>query len=188
MRIILHLTQNEQPYISKTMNRTKHILLALSILIFGCEQEEKPADIHEENWSGRAASLAKVDSLISGKTYLSVYSEMFSFSQKQKYRLTGMVSMRNLSETDTIYLLRADYYDTAGKKIRTYINFPVYLQPMETVEIVITHEDVEGGTGSNFLFEWKTPPDCPEPLFEGVMSNMQGTKGLAFVTNGKRTR
>ena len=113
---------------------------------------------------------------------------MFSYSQKQKYSLTGMVSMRNVSETDTIYLLRADYYDTAGARIRAYFTRPVYLRPMETVEIVIAHEDVEGGTGSNFLFEWKTPPDCPEPLFEGVMNSMQGNRGVAFVTQGKRTR
>jgi hypothetical protein len=167
--------------------------LFLSILALGCSQEEESGtvvqrDIHQEDWSKRAASITKDRTLVFGKSYLSVYSEMYSFSQKQKYSLTGMISLRNVSEKDTIYLLRADYYDTVGAKIRAYFNHPVYLRPMETVEIVIAHEDVEGGTGSNFLFEWKTPPDCPEPLFEGVMNSMQGNRGVAFVTQGKRTR
>ncbi|WP_373514037.1 DUF3124 domain-containing protein [Persicitalea sp.] len=175
------------------MKKTKTIWLFLLVLVLGCGQEEESSliqqkNIHQEDWSKRAASIAETDSLVFGKSYLSVYSEMFSYSQKQKYNLTGMISMRNVSETDTIYLLRADYYDTAGAKIRAYFGHPVYLRPMETVEIVIAHEDVEGGTGSNFLFEWQTPPDCPEPLFEGVMNSMQGNRGVAFVTQGKRTR
>lgn len=170
------------------MNGIKLALLALSVLVFGCEQTQKPVEMHEENWLGRAAKIPKGNPLISGTSYLSVYSEMFSYSQMQKYRLTGMISMRNLSETDTIYLTRADYYNTSGTKIRTYFDSPVYLQPMGTIEIVIATKDVEGGTGSNFLFEWKTPPNCPEPLFEGVMSNMEGTKGLAFLTEGRRIK
>ncbi|GHB63835.1 DUF3124 domain-containing protein [Persicitalea jodogahamensis] len=175
------------------MKKIKLTWFILSVLAISCEQEEqstvsKQRDIHQEDWSKRAANISETDSLIFGKTYLSVYSEMYSFSQKQKYSLTGMISLRNVSETDTIYLLRADYYDTAGSRIRGYFKSPVYLRPMETVEIVIAHKDIEGGTGSNFLFEWKTPPNCPEPLFEGVMNSMQGSKGVAFVTQGKRTK
>ncbi len=175
------------------MKNMKIIWLFLLVLTLGCSQEEKSTavqqkNIHREDWSKRAANIAETDSLVFGETYLSVYSEMYSFSQKQKFNLTGMISMRNVSETDTIYLLRADYYDTAGTKIRSYFDHPVYLRPMETVEIVIAHDDVEGGTGSNFLFEWKTPPGDPEPLFEGVMNSMQGNRGVAFVTHGRRTR
>ncbi len=175
------------------MKNLKITWLFLAILALGCDEQERSdavdqKNIHQEDWSKRAANIAETDSLIFGKSYLSVYSEMYSFSQKQKFNLTGMISLRNVSETDTIYLLRADYYDTAGSKIRAYLNYPVYLRPMETIEIVIAHEDVEGGTGSNFLFEWKTPQDCPEPLFEGVMNSMQGNRGIAFVTQGKRTR
>ncbi len=175
------------------MRNMKILWLFLSVLALGCSQKEESGtvaqrDIHQEDWSKRAANIAETDPLVFGKTYLSVYSEMYSYSQKQKYSMTGMISMRNVSEKDTIYLLRADYYDTVGAKIRAYFNHPVYLRPMETVEIVIAHEDVEGGTGSNFLFEWKTPPGCPEPLFEGVMNSMQGNRGVAFVTQGIRTR
>lgn len=132
--------------------------------------------------------MAGSDSLLHGKTYLSVYSEMHSATLERKYSLVSMVSMRNISETDTLYLLRADYYNTEGSKIRTYFDFPIFVLPMETIEIIIEYADNEGGTGSNFLFEWETPVNCPEPFFEAVMSSRQGTQGMAFVTHGRRVK
>ncbi len=154
----------------------------------GCQQQspEQVFEVGEENWSKRAVDIKGIDSLISGKTYLSVYSQMYSFSQKQKFDLTAMISMRNVSDVDTIYFLKADYYNTHGEKIRTYFDYPIIVLPMETLEIVIDQKDVEGGTGSNFLFEWKIPSNSPEPLFEGVMSSMQGTQGVSFTTIGRR--
>jgi hypothetical protein len=96
--------------------------------------------------------------------------------------------MRNTSDKDTIYLLRAEYYDTHGKSVRNYFDFPIYLAPMETTEIVIDEVDVSGGTGSNFIFEWKIPDNCPEPLFEGVMTSTIGQQGLSFTTLAKRIK
>ncbi|MCB9426523.1 MAG: DUF3124 domain-containing protein [Flavobacteriales bacterium] len=162
-------------------------LLLLSLLIFGCNPKQKPKiNIPEENWSKRAININHKNNLIKGKSYLSVYSQIYNFSQNQKFNLTGMVSMRNVSETDTIYLLRADYYNTAGTKIRTYFDYPVYVLPMETLEIVISKKDIEGGTGSNFIIEWKTPLNCPDPLFEGIMNSIQGSQGVSFTTSAKR--
>jgi hypothetical protein len=111
---------------------------------------------------------------------------MYSYTQHRKYNLTGMISMRNVSETDTIYLTKADYYDTQGSKIRTYFDYPIFVKPLETLEIVIDQVDVEGGTGSNFIFDWGIPANCPEPLFDGLMNSMQGTQGVSFTTSGKR--
>ncbi|WP_369385069.1 DUF3124 domain-containing protein [Jejuia pallidilutea] len=96
--------------------------------------------------------------------------------------------MRKTSELDTIYLLRAEYYDTHGKSVRTYFNTPIFLAPMETTEIIIDEIDVSGGTGSNFIIEWKIPKDCPEPLFEAVMTSTMGQQGLSFTTQAKRVK
>ena len=165
----------------------KYIISILSLLIFiGCEEPLKINPSDPENWSKRTVDISNMDSLEYGKSYLSVYSQVYSFSQKRKFNLTELISMRNTSGQDTIYLLRADYYDTHGTLIRTYFDKPVFLKPMETTEIVINAMDVEGGTGSNFIIEWKIPPSCPEPLFEGIMISMQGTQGLAFTTQAKR--
>lgn len=159
-------------------------------LLIGCELEpkEEVSSINPENWSKRQIALNPKDSLEYGKSYLSIYSQIYSLSEHKTHNLTAMISMRNTSDQDSIYLLSAEYYDTHGKKVRTYFNHPIYLAPMETTEIIIDEIDVEGGTGSNFLFEWKIPKNAPEPLFEGVMNSTVGQQGLSFTTQSRRIR
>ncbi|WP_299107553.1 DUF3124 domain-containing protein [uncultured Winogradskyella sp.] len=170
----------------------KIILLSISLLgFYACENKINldPEEPIKVNWNERVASISKVDSLLtSGHSYLSVYSQIYSYSQHKTYNLTAMVSLRNVSMTDTIYLTTADYYDTHGTLLKSYIKNPVYLAPLETVEIVIDESDISGGTGSNFLFDWKIPKGVPEPLFEGVMTSTAGQQGLSFITQAKRIR
>ncbi|GLR16755.1 DUF3124 domain-containing protein [Portibacter lacus] len=158
-------------------------------MLFGCEPIEKPPiKIDPENWSERSIELPNLDSLEFGSSYLSVYSQIYSFTLAKKYNLTAMISLRNTSETDTIYLSRIEYFNTEGDKLRSYFKNVVYLAPMETIEIVIEQTDSEGGTGANFMIDWYIPKGSPEPLFEGVMNSMQATQGLSFTTEGKRIK
>lgn len=162
------------------------LLCSLSILLLGCTEKAEVSSMNPENWSQRKVSLQNKDSLEHGKSYLSIYSQIYSSSEHKTHNLTAMASLRNTSEKDTVYLLKAEYFDTHGKSIRTYFNHPIYLAPLETTEIIIDEMDVTGGTGSNFIIEWKTPKDCPEPLFEGVMNSTVGQQGLSFTTQSKR--
>lgn len=168
----------------------KHFILLflISFLLTNCEEQAAMSSINPENWSKRRISLKSKDSLEHGKSYLSIYSQIYSSSEHKTHNLTAMVSLRNTSETDTVYLLKAEYFDTHGTSVRTYFDHPIYMAPLETTEIIIDELDVEGGTGSNFIFEWKTPPNCPEPLFEGVMNSTVGQQGLSFTTQSKRIR
>lgn len=163
------------------------MLLVFVFLLFGsCEQEQELSSVNPVSWEKREADPSRLDSLHSGKTYLSVYSQIYSRTQHRTHDLTATISMRNTSDADTIYMLKADYFDTHGKLIRHYFDHPIYLTPMETVEIVIDEIDREGGTGANFIFEWQAEKDVSEPLFEGVMISTSGQQGLSFTTSGKR--
>lgn len=166
--------------------KLKYISLIVAFLSFSCIEEKESSSINPENWSKRTIDISSKEALEYGKSYLSIYSQIYSITEHRKHNLTSMVSMRNTSETDTIYLLRAEYYDTHGTSVRNYFNSPIYLLPMETTEIVIDEIDVSGGTGSNFIIEWKIPKDCPEPIFEGVMTSTMGKQGLSFTTVSKR--
>ena len=97
-----------------------------------------------------------------------------------------MVSLRNVSDADTIYISKADYYNTRGQLIRQYFKKPIQLKPLETVEIVIDEADEDGGSGANFIFEWSSKPKTPEPLFEAIMTSLRGSQGLSFTTQGRR--
>ncbi len=171
------------------MIRIKNTLfiVSLSLLVLGCSKKED-SSVNPENWTKRTIQLPKQDSLEYGKSYLSVYSQIYSITEHRTHNLTSMISMRNTSESDSIFILRAEYYDTHGKSVRNYFDNPIFLLPMETVEIILNQVDVSGGTGSNFIFEWKTPKNCPEPLFEGVMISTMGQQGLSFTTTAKRIK
>jgi len=143
------------------------LLLALSVI--SCNEQPQVSSVNPENWGARTATIPTGDTLAVGKTYLSIYSQIFSYSEHKTHNLTAMVSLRNTSDTDTIYIANASYYDTHGKLVRSYF-------------------DNTGGTGSNFIFEWSTPAGASEPIFEGVMSSTMGQQGLSFTTQGKRIK
>lgn len=168
--------------------KATYLSILLVIILFGCQEKKEISSINPENWSKRKANISTKDSLEYGKSYLSIYSQIYSMSEHKTHNLTAMASIRNTSDKDSIYLLKAVYYDTHGKLVRTYFDFPIYLAPMETTEIIIDEVDVVGGTGSNFIFEWKIPKNCPEPLFEGIMSSTIGQQGLSFTTYAKRIK
>ncbi len=168
--------------------KIKILSLLIIALFFGCNEKKRNSSINPENWTKRAVNLSQKDSLEFGKSYLSVYSQIYSNTEHRTHNLTSMISMRNTSELDTIYLLRAEYYDTHGKSVRKYFDYPIFLAPMETSEIIIEELDNSGGTGSNFIFEWKIPKNCSEPLFEGIMNSTMGQQGLSFSTQAKRIK
>lgn len=136
------------------------------------------------NWQKRKVDLPAVDSLHHGSSYLSVYSEIYERTEKLTYGLTVTVSLRNISTTDSVFILRGDYYNTHGDLIRKYINWPIYIKPMETVEIVIDEIDKGGGTGANFIFDWAVKNPKFEPFFEAVMISTTGQQGISFTTQG----
>ncbi|MBO0330690.1 DUF3124 domain-containing protein [[Muricauda] lutisoli] len=162
--------------------------LILLILILSCAEKSKEevSSIDPVNWNNRMAEIASSDSLVKGTSYLSVYSEIYSETEHRTHNLTSTISMRNTNLKDTIYINKAEYFDTEGTPIRTYFDRPIYIKPMETVEIVIDEKDRSGGTGANFLFQWSIKPYSHEPYFEGVMISTSGQQGLSFTTQGRR--
>jgi len=170
-------------------NRSTHPLFVILLLlvIISCDEAVKESNVITlENWSSRKASLKEMDSLEHGKTYLSVYSQIYSTSENRTHNLTVMVSMRNMSDTDTVYIRSAKYYGSKGNLLKSYFEEPIFLAPLETSEIIIDEADISGGTGSNFLFEWMTPFESNDPHFEAVMNSTLGKQGLSFITEGKR--
>lgn len=160
--------------------------MILGFVLKACGNKNEISSINPVNWESRTADLTVMDSLETGATYLSVYSEIYSLTEHRTHNLTATISMRNTNIADTIYILTAKYYDTEGTLIRNYFDKPIFISPMETVEIIINQTDKEGGTGGNFMFNWKIKPDSNEPLFDGVMISTSGQQGLSFTTEGKR--
>lgn len=161
-------------------------LFIIGLILTSCEQKKETSSINPVNWEKRAINYSLSDTLESGISYLSVYSQIYSMTEHRTHDLTATISMRNTNRFGTIYIQKAEYYNTKGELIRTYFNKPILINPLETVEIIIDETDKEGGTGANFIFEWKIDKKLNEPFFECVMISTSGQQGLSFTTRGMK--
>lgn len=160
----------------------------MGFILSACTGDKEVSSINPENWKKRMIAYNLPDSLTLGSTYLSVYSQIYGMTEHRTYDLTATISMRNTSRSDSVFLLKAEYFNTEGELIRTYFDKPVFLSPMETVEIVIDEVDQEGGTGANFMVDWKIHPGSNEPFFECIMISTSGQQGLSFSTHGIKVK
>ena len=160
-------------------------ILILALIISSCsEKETDKYPVQQADWKSKQTIVKNFDDFFQGKTYLPVYSHIYHIYEHRTFDLTITVSIRNISLTDSVYILKADYYNTIGENIRQYIETPIYLKPLETIEIIIEERDIEGGSGANFIFEWAKINDKNPPLFAAVMISTSGQQGLSFTTKG----
>ncbi len=160
------------------------ILPTLLFLFFSCAKRTSNKDTLNDEWTNRKYLDASSNSLLKGQTYLPVYTHIYNREEDNLFKLTTTISIRNVSPRDTLFLSKADYYNTEGTKIRSYLNNTVYIKPLETVEIVISEKDIEGGSGANFIFNWFITKNGNKPLFEAVMISTYGQQGISFITRG----
>lgn len=170
------------------MNRFFIVFLCV-IAFASCKKERRElSSIAPENWSKRYVVVPDSHQLKAGQTYLSVYPQIYNFTEHRKLNLTATISIRNINERDTIYLHNASFYDTHGQKIRRYFERSILIAPLETVEIIIDEHDNAGGSGANFLFDWSCAKNVHEPFFECVMISTSGQQGISFTTQGIRVK
>lgn len=167
--------------------KTKFLFIFLPVLLLGA-CDETPEDekyVHKIDWSNNLPKTEGFKLLESKFTYLPIYSEVYSRSNEDTRNLTATVSIHNMNLNDSLFIMKADYYNSDGEHVRSYIEDPIFLRPMETADIVIHEMDNSGGTGANFLIEWKRSDSLfNTPLIEGVMISTNGQQGISFTTRG----
>lgn len=99
--------------------------------------------------------------------------------------LSSMLSLRNTDLTQPITITSARYYDTDGKLLREYLPKPLVLGPMGSSELFVEHKDKSGGSGANFVVEWKAERAVNPPVIESVNAYFFGTQSVAFTSPGR---
>lgn len=95
------------------------------------------------------------------------------------------MSIHNIDLTNSIKVTKADYYDTSGHLMKSYVEKALILKPLQTVQVVIEESDTSGGTGANFIVEWVSESDVSSPIVEAVMISTKAQQGVSFTTTGK---
>jgi hypothetical protein len=127
-------------------------------------------------WAG-----GKPEKSMGQNLYVPAYSHVFHGDRNQPFNLTVTLSVRNLDRSRPVSVLAADYYDSKGTLIRSYIKGPVSLAPLSSVEFVVKETDTRGGPGAGFVVRWKSERPITSPLVETVMIGTAAAQGISFV-------
>ncbi len=124
--------------------------------------------------------------LSDGQTiYVPAYSHIYSGDRETPVLLTVTLSIRNIDQQHSIQVKKVDYYETQGKLVKTYIDSPVNLKPLESIRYVIPRKDKVGGSGANFIVEWTSAQPVNSPIVETVMIATESQQGISFTSRGQ---
>ena len=124
--------------------------------------------------------------LLKGQTiYVPVYSHIYSGDREQPFYLAATLSIRNTDTKHAIALTAVDYYDSAGKFLKHFLEKPLPLNAMATKRYVVPESDKSGGSGAKFIIKWQSEQPVAEPLFESVMISTKTQQGISFTSRGR---
>ena len=119
--------------------------------------------------------------------YVPLYSHIYADERyKDKpFALTATLFIRNTDPKTAFVLDIVDYYDSHGKKLRSYIDTPVSVGPLASIRFIVPESDKEGGSGAKFLVHWRAEKPVSEPIVESVMIGTQMQQGISFISQGR---
>lgn len=165
----------------------KYISLIFMLLLFACNQgkPEKEAKRSHPSHIYTFSDIDRSELKYYESDYVPVYSDIYHRDGTRRFSLTTTISIRNTSQADSAYLLKATYFDSYGKKLNEYIDSTILLSPLESIEFVV--EDVEniGGAGANFIINWGARNYSNQLLIQSVMIGSYGQQGISFLSESK---
>jgi len=131
-------------------------------------------------------SAEKKDYLSKGQSlYVPAYSHIYSGNSERPFLLTVTLSIRNIDPKHQIKITLVDYYETQGKLLKKLMDKPKTLNPLESLRYVIPEKDKSGGSGANFIVEWKSDKFVNPPIVESIMIGTQAQQGVSFTSRGQ---
>ncbi len=162
-------------------------ILCLSSLLFACTNTDPNVDasgVDELESLKLDRELSKSDKAYDDLLYVPIYSDIYVDASNTNSLLSATLSIRNTSHQDSLFVSVIDYFNTEGDLVRSYIEDPIVLQPMATVNYYIEKDDVSGGPGANFIVELSSDNTNVKPLVQAVMVGSTSSKAFAFSTDG----
>ncbi|MDH3330115.1 MAG: DUF3124 domain-containing protein [Desulfobulbaceae bacterium] len=135
----------------------------------------------------RLSSAEKIEKWLNQTVYVPIYSHIYA---EERYRdkpfnLTVTLSIRNTDPQNGLRLTGVDYYDSSGKKLRSFLTGPVAIQPLGSTRYIIQESDNSGGSGAKFLVHWEAQKAVTEPIIESIMIGTKLQQGISFVSRGR---
>jgi hypothetical protein len=115
--------------------------------------------------------------------YVPIYSNVYAGPKAVTHQLATMLSIHNIDPKHMITISKADYYDSDGKFIESYIKKPIHLKPFAHTYFYLKEYDTRGGPGANFLVKWHSEKKVNQPIVEALMYGARA--GVSFTSTGQ---
>lgn len=116
--------------------------------------------------------------------YVPIYSDIYTDRDNRKVLLSATLSVRNTTLKKSLFINKIDYYTTDGTFVKSYVDSPIELPAMGTLNYIVEKEEDKGGSGANFIIEVEGVDETVRPVIEAVMIGNFSNKGFAFSTQG----
>lgn len=167
------------------------LLLATMVLLSGCDPTPQDPNVlysekHQDPIQELEMTTAVDRSQFAYKQtfYVPIYSDIYTDRDNRKVLLSATLSVRNTTLKKSLYINKIDYYGTDGTFIKSYLNKPIELPAMATLNYIVEKEEDKGGSGANFIIEVEGIDETVKPVIEAVMIGNFSNKGFAFSTEG----
>jgi hypothetical protein len=148
--------------------------------------ETSPQSQAEPSSSQKVVTLDENFKIVTGQTvYVPVYSHIYHQDKKQTFDLAATLSIRNTDLNNPIVITAVRYYDSDGTLVRKYIERPIEIAALASVDFFVDTTDTSGGSGAKFIVEWVAQTKVSEPAIEAVMIGSGFQQGISFVSPGR---
>ena len=165
--------------------------MVLSLPLLGCDNNaQDPNIVYSEKHQDPIKELEMTSEVDRSKFqykqtfYVPIYSDIYTDRDNRKVLLSATLSVRNTTLKKSLYINKIDYYSTDGTVVKSYVNSPIELPAMGTLNYIVEKEEDKGGSGANFIIEVEGIDDTVKPVIEAVMIGNFSNKGFAFSTQG----
>ncbi len=124
------------------------------------------------------------DKVLGETIYVPAYSRIFSYPGRSDL-LAATLAVHNIDPETSITLEKVDYHNEDGDLLRTVLDTPVVLKPLQSKIVLIPINDTSGGVGANFLVVWSSEKPALSPIAEAIMTSGSGGPGPSFTSRGK---
>jgi hypothetical protein len=94
-----------------------------------------------------------------------------------------MLTIHNIDPKYPLTVLKADYYDSNGNFVESYVKKPINLKPFAHTFFYLKEYDIRGGPGANFIVKWRAEKKVNQPIVEALM--LETRTGVSFSSTGQ---
>lgn len=150
-------------------------------------EEYRPPQVNGANATDEKLKVLRAQPVRGQTVYVPASSHVYHGKGRPQL-LTITLNVRNTSSEHDIVINSARYYDTNGKAVRSYLNNPLRLSPLTTIQFLVERNDTSSGSRANFIVEWVADQAVPGPVVKALMFDSQCQQGIPVVRGGKSIR